>query len=45
VLRAFKWYAKLREFADWAGVKIVNASSFSWIDSFERPASGRIDGN
>jgi len=38
VLRAFKWYAKLREFADWAGVKIVNASSFSWIDSFERPA-------
>jgi len=37
VLRAFKWYDKLREFADWAGVTIVNASSFSWIDSFERP--------
>ena len=39
VLRCFRWYDKLREFADWAGVKIVNASSFSWIDAFERPKS------
>jgi len=37
VLRAFRWYDKLREFADWAGVKIINASSFSWIDAFDRP--------
>ena len=37
VLRCFRWYDKLREFADWAGVKIINASSFSWIDAFERP--------
>ena len=37
VMWTFTWYDKLREFADWAGVKIVNASSFSWIDAFERP--------
>jgi len=37
VLCTFRWYDKLREFADWAGVKIINASSFSWIDAFERP--------
>lgn len=41
VLRCFRWYDKLREFADWAGVKIINASSFSWIDAFERPR-GRV---
>lgn len=39
VLRCFRWYDKLREFADWAGVKIINASSFSWIDAFERPSA------
>ena len=37
IATAFRWYDKLREFADWAGVEIVNASSFSWIDAFERP--------
>lgn len=37
IATAFRWYDKLREFADWAGVKIINASSFSWIDAFERP--------
>jgi hypothetical protein len=41
VHQAFLWYEKIREFADWAGVKIVNASSFSWIDCFERPAERR----
>lgn len=39
VLIVFQWYDKLRAFADWAGVKIVNASSFSWIDAFERPSA------
>lgn len=38
VATAFAWYDKLREFADWAGVRIINASSFSWIDAFERPS-------
>ena len=42
VATAFAWYDKLREFADWAGVRIVNASSFSWIDAFERPAKENI---
>ena len=37
VRNAFLWYEKLREFADWAGVRIINASSFSWIDAFDRP--------
>lgn len=37
IATAFAWYDKLREFADWAGVRIINASSFSWIDAFERP--------
>ena len=41
--RAFAWYEKLREFADWAGVRIINASSFSWIDAFERPAVSRCN--
>ena len=36
VQAVFYWYKKLREFADWAGVRIVNASSFSWIDAFDR---------
>lgn len=33
----FSWFEKLRRLADYAGVKVVNASSFSWIDAFERP--------
>ena len=39
IATAFAWYDKLREFADWAGVRIINASSFSWIDAFERPSN------
>ena len=39
IATAFAWYDKLREFADWAGVRIINASSFSWIDAFERLSS------
>ena len=35
MLRCFCRYDKLCEFADWAGVKIINASSFSRIDAFE----------
>lgn len=45
VYEAFAWYDKLREFADWAGVRIINASSFSWIDSFERPSDNDISTN
>ena len=33
---AFKFYNKLREFADWAGVRVINATDYSWIDAFER---------
>lgn len=36
VYTVFAWYDKLREFADWANVRIINASSYSWIDAFER---------
>ena len=39
MLRCFRPYGKLCEFADWSGVKIINASSFSWIDAFERVRS------
>lgn len=46
ILLVFLWYDKLRAFADWAGVKVVNASSFSWIDAFERqPASSLPEDN
>lgn len=43
VHQAFLWYEKIRAFADWAGVRIINASSFSWIDSFERPPPSKTD--
>ena len=33
---ALQDYWSMREYADWKGVKVYNASEFSWIDAFER---------
>lgn len=33
---ALKEYCELREYAEWKGVKVYNASEYSWIDAFER---------
>lgn len=33
---ALKEYCELRKYADWKGVKVYNASEYSWIDAFER---------
>lgn len=33
---ALREYWNLREYADWKGVKVYNASEYSWIDAFER---------
>lgn len=33
---ALKDYWNMREYADWKGVKVYNASEYSWIDAFER---------
>ena len=33
---ALKAYWELRGYADWKGVKVYNASEYSWIDAFER---------
>lgn len=33
---ALQEYCELREYADWKGVKVYNASEYSWIDAFER---------
>lgn len=33
---ALKGYWDMREYADWKGVKVYNASEYSWIDAFER---------
>lgn len=33
---ALKSYWELRKYADWKGVRIYNASEYSWIDAFER---------
>ena len=38
--QVFGWFERLRMLADYAGVRVVNASSFSWIDAFERPQMG-----
>lgn len=38
--QVFGWFERLRALADYAGVRIVNASSYSWIDAFERPRLG-----
>lgn len=33
---ALQEYWELRGYADWKGVKVYNASEYSWIDAFER---------
>ena len=33
---ALREYCELRKYADWKGVKVYNASEYSWIDAFER---------
>ena len=33
---ALSGYWDLREYAEWKGVKVYNASEYSWIDAFER---------
>lgn len=34
--RALEEYWELQKYADWKGVKVYNASEYSWIDAFER---------
>lgn len=34
--RMFEYYADLREYADYKGLKVYNASEYSWINCFER---------
>lgn len=36
VATALKGYWDMKEYADWKGVKVYNASEYSWIDAFER---------
>lgn len=36
VARMFEGYERIRRMADYTGVRVVNASSFSWVDSLER---------
>lgn len=36
-VKMFEGYERVRELADYCGVKVINASSFSWVDSLERP--------
>lgn len=36
VANALKGYCILEQYAKYAGVKVYNASEFSWIDAFER---------
>lgn len=33
---ALKYYWDMKAYADWKGVKVYNASEYSWIDAFER---------
>lgn len=33
---ALESYWEMKEYADWKGVKVYNASEYSWIDAFER---------
>ena len=33
---ALQDYWNMKEYADWKGVKVYNASEYSWIDAFER---------
>ena len=41
-VKMFEGYERIREFADYCKVRVVNASSFSWVDSLERPKNGCI---
>lgn len=34
--RMFEYYYELREYADYKGLKVYNASEYSWINCFER---------
>lgn len=34
--RMFEYYADLKEYADYKGLKVYNASEYSWINCFER---------
>lgn len=34
--RMFEYYADLKEYANYKGLKVYNASEYSWINSFER---------
>lgn len=34
--RMFEYYVDLREYADYKGLKVYNASEYSWINCFER---------
>lgn len=36
VATALKGYWDMREYAEWKGLKVYNASEYSWIDAFER---------
>lgn len=36
VSKMFIGYERVRELADYCGVRVINASSFSWVDSLER---------
>ena len=36
VAKMFDGYDRIRKFADYCGVRVINASSFSWVDSLER---------
>ena len=36
VAKMFIWHRRLREFADTQGVRVINASSFSYVDAYER---------
>lgn len=36
VATALKGYWDMRDYADWKGLKVYNASEYSWIDAFER---------
>lgn len=38
IARMFRDYEQLRQFADYQGVRVVNDSSSSFVDAFERPA-------
>lgn len=38
ISKMFAGYERIRSLADYCGVKVVNASSYSWIDSLDRAA-------